>query len=144
MLRPNASLSRSQMRILLFFMALIMGTIAAVSVYAGGWLVLPFSGFEWLFLAYCFHLGFKRGAIREVITITENTVQIEKGRDKPEQSWHFQRAWVMMDLAQSPIRGHPSKLYMRLHGRCVEVGGFLVENERLALARELKGLLGSR
>jgi len=143
-LRPNASLGPGQMRWLLAFMAMVMGSIAAVFAYAGGWLVLPFSGLEWLLLAYCFHISRKRTSICEVITITESLVQIERGRHRPEQSWRFQRAWVMLDWARSPIRGHPSRLCLKLHGRSVEIGGFLVEDERKALARELQQVLASR
>lgn len=143
-LRPNASLSRRQMRLLLAFMALLMGGIAAVFVQAGAWLVLPFSGLEWLLLAYCLRLSFRDSSFCEVITITDSLVSVEKGRHKPEQSWRFQRAWVALDLVRPTRRGHPSHLHLRLHGKCVEIGRFLVEDERRALARELRGWLTSR
>lgn len=143
-LRPNASMSRAQGRLLLAFAALLMGGVAWVAVSAGGWLVAPFSGVEWLLLAYCLHLSFRSNALREVITITDATVKVEKGRDRPEQTYSFQRAWVMLCWKRSPIRGRPSRLSLRLHGKEVEIGRFLVESERQALAQELKTLLGSR
>lgn len=143
-LRPNASLSRRQGRMLLAAMALVMGTIGGLFAAAGGWLVLPFSGLEWLLLAYCLHLSFRNCEVREVITITEALVRVERGRVRPEQTYKFHRAWVMLDWIQSPVRGRPSRLSLRLHGKEVEIGRFLVESERQDLARELKILLGSR
>jgi uncharacterized membrane protein len=140
-LRPNGSLSRKQAWALLAFCGLLMGMIGFFSFLVGAWLVLPFSGLEWLLLAYCLHLSLRQSQLREVITITDAVVRIEKGRDRPEQTYKFQRAWVMIDWMQSPIRGRPSRLALKLHGKEVEIGRFLVESERQALARELKVLL---
>ncbi len=143
-LRPNASLGRRGMWLLLGLMALVMGGIGALFAAAGAWLVMPFSGLEWLLLAYCFRLSLRYSARREVITITDATVQVQRGERRPEETHEFQRAWVMLQWRKSPIRGRPSRLCLRLHGREVEVGRFLVEAEREALARELKTLLAAR
>jgi uncharacterized membrane protein len=143
-LKPNGSLSRRQSFSLLMFCAFLMGTISAVFIASGAWMVLPFSGLEWLLLAYCLHLSRKDSAKREVITISEDIVRVEKDRRDPKQTYRFQRAWVMIDWIESPIRGRPSRLALRLHGKEVEIGRFLVEAERRALARELKALLSSR
>ncbi len=143
-LRPNGSLNRRQGFALLVFCALFMGSIGAVFASSGAWLVLPFSGLEWLLLAYCLHLSLGDSAQREVITISDATVTVEKGRGRPEQIYQFQRAWVMLNCAQSPVKGRPSRLSFRLHGREVEIGRFLLEPERQALAKELKALLNSR
>ncbi len=121
-----------------------MGSISAVFATAGAWLVLPFAGLEWLLLAYCLHLSLNDSAQQEVITISDAMVKVEKGRDRPEQVYRFQRAWVMLNCVQSPIKGRPSRLSLRLHGKEVEIGRFLLEPERQALARELKVLLNSR
>lgn len=143
-LRPNGSLNRRQSLALLAFCALLMGTIGGVFAALGAWLVLPFSGLEWLVLAYCLRLSLRQSAQQEVITIDEKLVRVEKGRGQPEQTYQFQRAWVRLDWIESPIRGRPSRLSLRLHGKEVEIGRFLVESERQALARELRVLLSSR
>ncbi|MDD2770473.1 MAG: DUF2244 domain-containing protein [Methylococcus sp.] len=137
-LKPNASLTRWQARALLAGVALVMGTIAAVFAYIGCWFVLPFAGAEWLVLAYCFSLAFKQSAVREVITVTEADVKIERGVLNPEQTYRFQRAWLGLSLDRSRAAGHPSRLCLKRHGRKIEIGRFLVEAEREALYRELK------
>ncbi len=143
-LRPNGSLSRRQSLALLVFCALLMGTIGGVFAALGAWLVLPFSGLEWLLLAYCLRLSLKQSAQREVIIISDALVRVEKGRARPEQTYKFQRAWVTLNWVESPIRGRASRLSLRLHGKEVEIGRFLVESERQALAKDLKVLLSSR
>ncbi len=142
-LRPNGSLNRRQGWALLAFCAVLMGTVGAVTAAFGAWLVLPFSGLEWLLLAYCLRLSLRQSAQREVITITDAQVLVEKGRGHPEQSYTFQRAWVTLAWIEPPIRGRPSRLALRLHGKEVEIGRFLVESERQALAKDLKILLSS-
>ena len=140
-LSPNSSLTPWQARALLAVIGLMMVSIAAGFAGMGLWLVLPFSGAEWLLLAYCFWLSFRSNSVREVITITESTVVLERGRGKPEQSYRFQRAWVGLDWKQSPYKGHPSRLCFRMHGKKFEVGRFLAETERKELARELQTIL---
>jgi len=122
----------------------IMAGIAGGFAALGLWLVLPFSGAEWLLLAYGFWFSFRSAAVREVITITEAAVLVEKGRGKPEECYRFQRAWVSLDWVKPEIKGHPSRLSFRLHGKAIEVGRFLVESEREALARELRQILFDR
>lgn len=143
-LRPNASLTLRQARLLLAATALVMAGIAGGFAVLGLWPVLPFSGAEWLLLAYAFRASFRSSAAREVITITEATVLVEKGRERPEQTYRFQRAWVSLDWAKPQNKGHPSRLSFRLHGKGIEVGQFLVESEREALARELQKILFDR
>jgi uncharacterized membrane protein len=140
-LRPNTSLTERQAWLLLAATALVMGGIAMGFATMGLWLVLPFSGAEWLLLAYCFRLSFRTCSVREVITVTEALVLLEKGQGKPEQTYRFQRAWVSLDWVRSPFKGHPSHLSFRLHGKAVEIGRFLAESEREALARELQQIL---
>jgi len=142
-LKPNGSLTRKQAWILLLFCGLLMGVVGGVFAALGAWLVLPFSGAEWILLAYCLNLSLRQSQEREVIIITDALVRVEKGRGRPSQTYKFQRAWVMLDWMQSPIRGRPSRLALRLHGKEVEIGRFLVESERQALAKELKVLLSS-
>jgi uncharacterized membrane protein len=140
-LRPNAALTKRQVYVLLAGFALAMGAIGVGFATLGAWLVLPFSGAEWLLLVYCFKLSLRDCSVREVITITDVSVQLERGRVKPEQTFHFQRAWIALDWVKSPINGYPSRLSFRSHGKEIEVGRFLMESEREALARELQKIL---
>ena len=108
-------------------------------VYAlyGYWPVLPFAGLEVIVLGAAFYITLYRSGAREVVHVGADTVSVEKGRDKPQQCWECPRAWAQVRLEPSPIRWYPSRLAIRFQGRQVEIGKFLNEAERRALAKEL-------
>ena len=143
-LRPNAALTGRQISWFLAGTALVMGGIAGSFAVLGLWPILPFSGAEWLLLAYCFRLSFRQSSVCEVITVTETSVVVERGRGRPEETYRLQRAWVSLDWARPEVKGRPSRLSLRLYGKRIEIGRFLAESEREALARELKIILCNR
>lgn len=140
-LRSNASISGRQAATVLAALAMAMGAIAVFFAGMGAWLVLPFSGGEWLLLAYCFRVALRRSAVREVITITDQVVRVERGWERPETIRQLKRAWVNVEWVRSPVIGHPSHLYLRSHSQRVELGAFLVEAERGELAGKLRRIL---
>ncbi|QXP90296.1 DUF2244 domain-containing protein [Methylococcus capsulatus] len=137
-LKPNASLTRVQARLLLCGFALVLVSIGSAFAFLGCWFVLPFAGAEWLVLAYCFSLAFRQSAVREVITVTDADVMLERGIRGPDETYRFRRAWLGVSLDGPAAAGHPSRLCLKRHGRKIEIGRFLVESEREALYRELK------
>ena len=104
----------------------------------GLWLILPFAGLEFMALWYCFYLSFRQTEHCQVITIDGDSVKVESGRRRPEITEQFQRSWAQVRLAKSTHRWYPSRLTIRSHGREVEVGKFLSEEERIELAAELR------
>ncbi|MBI1731737.1 MAG: DUF2244 domain-containing protein [Gammaproteobacteria bacterium] len=104
-------------------------------------LVLPFSGLEVLALAAGLYLSAVRGSVREIVRIDNVAVVYEAGIRAPERRERFHRQWAQVALEQVRNGWYPSRLLLRCHGRQVEVGGFLVEQERLRLARMLRAAL---
>ena len=140
-LRPNASLTERQAFMLLLGIAIVMAAIAIGFAMVGAWVVLPFSGAEWLLLAFCFWVSLRNCSICEVISISEDTVRWERGRLKPEETVSFNRAWIALNRTKPPMNGYPSRLFLRSHGKEIEIGRFLIESERETLARELHKIL---
>ncbi|MCG8378636.1 MAG: DUF2244 domain-containing protein [Proteobacteria bacterium] len=101
-------------------------------------LILPFAGLELLALGTVLYISAWRGGVREVISITDDKIKVESGRNEPETSCEFDRTWAQVVLEHSWHNWYPSKLYIRSHGRQVEVGRFLNEEERRGLAKELR------
>lgn len=113
-------------------------TIATYFALLGGWMVLPFSGAELLLLGGCLYFSLRQCSVCEIVIITEQCIRIEKGRRKNLERRHeFNRNWAKIILEASSIRGYPSRLVIRSHGKEVEIGRFLVESERQVLAGEL-------
>jgi len=65
-LTANGSMSSRQVVVFLCAAGLVLGTIAVGFTALGLWFVLPFSGAEWLLLAYAFKLSLDNTSVREV------------------------------------------------------------------------------
>ena len=138
---PNQSMSWKEL-------SLVYCGIAAVTLGIGGYfwvqgltLVLPFSGLELLALGAALYITAWRGGAREVITITDDSVCVETGRAVPAQRHDFQRYWTKVVLQRPWVAWYPSKLLLCSHGREIEVGRFLNEEERRGLAVILKSAI---
>lgn len=143
-IRPNNSLSWQSTKGVFAGISILALTIAMLFTMVGAWLVLPFVGIELLALGVCLYLSARNNANCEVVSIHADTVTIERGRGQPQQTFKFNRAWARVDLKTSPVRGYPSSLSLVSHGRGVEIGTCLCEEERRQLASDLKKYLSSR
>lgn len=141
-LRPNYSLSWKAAKLCFATIAGVTLTVALAFTLAGLWPILPFAGLELAVLGYCFYRCATNAQSCEVITVGPQVVKIEKGRHRPEDRWHLPRAWAAVAVERHVIRGYPSRLFLRSHGRLVELGRFLNEDERRDLASDLRRTLG--
>ena len=136
-IKPNQAISWQSLVLVYTGIATVTFTIGVSFYLIGLTLVLPFSGIEILALGAAFYLTAWRGGVQEVIIISKETIVIERGRQYPESRETFPRAWVRVVIERSWNSWYPSRLLIRSHGRAVEVGTFLNEEERCRLAEEL-------
>jgi uncharacterized membrane protein len=143
---PNRSLTWTQAKLCFAGIAAVSLAVAIGFALLGLWPILPFAGLELAGLAYCFYACAWRAEHREVVTIGRDSVQVESGRRKPERCWAFARAWAGVQVQRSGVAGYPSRVIVGSHGRGVEIGGFLNEDEKERLALDLDDSLrrGSR
>jgi uncharacterized membrane protein len=140
-IRPNQSLSwRQAIRVYTAIASVCLGIGIAFALH-GFWTVLPFAGLEILVLGAAFYLCLTRSQIREVVSVNASVVTVEKGRQTPEERWECPRAWARISLQQPHIAWYPSRLAIAFQGRQVELGAFLNEEERRALAAELQQVI---
>jgi uncharacterized membrane protein len=141
----SANCSLTPRMALVFFLGVATGSlsIAMYFVWHGFWPVLPFAGLELAFLGGALWLSQRRGRYREVISVFEDRVCVEKGSGGPEEVFDMPRTWVRVVRERSRRRGHPGKLYLASHGRRVEIGHPLTEDERESLGRRVSELLGA-
>ncbi len=136
-LRPNRSLSWRGSLLFYFSLLIISSGIAIGLTLLGFWPVLPFAGLEMLALGIGLYVVACRCYECEVISINGDSIRIERGRDYPREQWTLGRMWARVVLERCPRAWYPSRLLIRSHGRSVEVGRFLDEEERQRLADEL-------
>lgn len=125
---------------------LLMSLVLAAQ---GFWLVLPFAGLELVILFACFYLVSHEGQRCEVVSISASRVMVEKGRNRvggrrggPQERAEFPRAWVRVDLSGGDT-WYPSRLWLGASGRRIEIGDFLVDDEKATLAADLKRWLSA-
>ena len=152
-IEPNRSMNWRQSLAFLSGLGLVLLSIGGTFAYLGLWMVLPYSGLELAVLAWAFHQVSRSGARREVVTLSDRELRVEQGRIRgrrgrggPERRYVFPRDWVRVRLepqgASPPW--HASRLLVGAHGRLVELGEFLPEGERRALAAHLGRRLAAR
>jgi len=70
-----------------------------------------------------------------VIRIVGDKIIVEIGRYAPEQRQEFQHYWTRLVLEHPRQRWYPSRLLIRSHGKQIEIGKFLNEQECQGLAK---------
>lgn len=137
-IRPNSSLSWHGNKAVFAAVFVVSMGIALMFSLMGAWLVFPFAGLEMLALAAALYYCACRAERLEVVTIRGDDVEIAKGRTQVTEHWTFQRHWAQVKLEIPRHAWYASRLKITCRGRGVEVGSCLNEDERRALAGELK------
>ena len=140
-LMPNSSLPFRQAIIFFVGISVVSLSVALLFYFMGLWLILPFSGIELLLLGYCLVITMKKCGVREVITISDKVIRVERGSKKAESKSELPLGWVRVELEKPKYKGYPKNLVLSSHGKKIEVGRFLVESEREKLAIQLKKML---
>jgi uncharacterized membrane protein len=136
--QPNCSASwRSNVLVLLALAVPSLGAAIGFTL-LGAWPILPLAGLELLALGSGLYYANWKLQYRHVITLSDDTVRIDKGFYAPRQSWNFPRQGT--GLAIVPER-HPwdgPELSLQGTGESVTVGEFLNREDSLKLAALLR------
>ena len=137
LLQPNLSLSWKQNARLIVIVIFILSVISGYFVSIGGWLVLPFSGLEIILISVSLYMFFRHYELQEVIRFNEDRLIIERGKDKPEKTWVYQRHWSKFHIHEHGIYDIP-KVCLVSHGKEVELGAFLGYDDKLLFIKNLE------
>ncbi len=139
---PHCSLPPKSAALFFASICLVSFSIAGFLALRGMWPVLPFAGLEMLLLAWALRVSLRRRHYSETILITSERIRVETRSGAQLHQFEFTRHWARVTLRAADIRLHPSRLAIESHGRSCEVGGFLNEEERRALAGRLMRSIG--
>ena len=137
MVMPNRAMPWQHIMMIYLLVSGVTISIAFSFFTQGLTLILPFAGLELLALGVVLYISAWRSNIKEVVNIGEEKIRIEIGRDVPEKIYELDKAWANIVLERSWNNWYPSRLLLRSHGRQLEIGKFLNEQERQCLAIEL-------
>lgn len=139
---PHCSLSPQGARWFLASVCVASLSIALPISLMGFWVVLPFAGLEIAIVAWALRTSMARRHQRQTIIVCEDRVTIEDVSPPNSQRVEFPRHWAQVRIRAGGSPLHPSRLTVESHGRGLEIGHFLNEQERLSLAKRLKRLIG--
>jgi uncharacterized membrane protein len=150
-IRPNRSLSWQQSLVFFAVLSVPLLLVSGLLASQGYWLVLPFAGIELAALFLCLYLVAHAATRCEVVSVGDAVVTVEKGRDRsrcqrrggPEECTEFARGWVRVELSKQAAHWYPRRLWLSASGRRVELGAFLVDEEKEQLAAVLHRLLSA-
>lgn len=136
--QPNQSASCQANMLVLLALAIPSLGIAIVFALRGAWPILPFAGLELLALASALYYVKWKQQYRHVITVSADSVRIDKGFYTPRDSWQFsrQQAGLCITPERHPWDGPEVYVHDR-HDRVV-LGEFLSREDSLQLVSLLK------
>jgi len=140
-LRPQRSATWRDNLLLLGAVAVAAVPVAVAWTIAGFWPVLPWCGLELGLLAAGLYSVSRSLLAREVVIVGADEIVIEAGHRELERRFRLGRAWASVILQPARRAVDRSRLIVRSHGRAVEFGRFLTDDERIRLAADLKGLV---
>lgn len=139
---PNMSGHWHTTRLLLVIVSLLALIIATAFALLGLWLILPFTGLEVVALISLMYWVAHQCRRKQVITLADNRVLVEKGIDSPEVSWESDLFFTRLIVEKPPYRGgQPLKIYLRSQQQQVELGEFLNEDDKKKLITELRNVI---
>ncbi|MFL2693221.1 MAG: DUF2244 domain-containing protein [Gammaproteobacteria bacterium] len=141
LLRPNQS---TDWKTSIIFISIIAITCLAIGIgfaFAGATMILPFAGLEVIFVGVCVYLVMKKTYKQEVITLTQETLKIEKGEGKIDQVWEYFRMWSFVSVERPQHPWYPAHIVVTSKGERVPIGDFLNEDEKEELVSNLERII---
>jgi uncharacterized membrane protein len=139
---PNCSLRPRSAALFFASICMVSLSIAGTLALFGMWPILPFAGLEMLVLGWALRVSLRRRHHFQTIMLSEDKIRVETRNGPLTEQFEFPRHWARVKLRRADSRLHPSRLTIESHGRSCEVGSFLTEEERRALAKRLMRAVG--
>ncbi len=136
-LQPNNSSSSRSLVLTVGLFALAMLLLGMRFAYLGVWLILPFIVLDVLAVCWAIWHIKRRCSLVETVTLNGKQLNITHQAVREQKQWGFAIDWVKVDLQSQPHPWHPSRLRIGSHGKWVQIGDFLTNDERTSLASAL-------
>jgi uncharacterized membrane protein len=140
--RRNNSLSSAGRHLVVGSLATISLVISLAFALQGAWMILPFAGLEVLVVYLAFRCLERHAGDFESLSIQGDLILIERWERGAVSRHEFNRYWARVVLHPS-LGGRQAMLALRSHGRQVEFGCHLTEEQRVAAARTIRTRLTS-
>ena len=136
---PHRSLSRAGLVGFLVAQGFAIAVFAVLAAVGGNVFAPGFALLAVWFVAFCFLRIWRKSGAGQIVTITASTLEIASTRGT--QTTCFHPYWTKVRLERGRHRGWPERLLIGSHGREIEIGAFLNDDERHELARKITELV---
>lgn len=133
----NRSLSSTGRNAVLGSLVFVSLAISLGFALHGAWMILPFAGAEIALLFFAFRAIGRRAGNYETISICGDRILIERWESGKPSRFEFNRFWAQV-VFQPARHGRGEVLALRSHGREVQFGRHLTQEQRVHVARTLK------
>jgi len=140
-IRPNRSLPPQEFLPLFIAVSAVLVTIGVGFALLGAWPVLPFAGIEIVVVGLVFRWLYRHHDDEEQVVVSADRVRVVRRCGGHEQVTEYNRYWARVSVAPAASIGQPMQLRIGSHGRFVEIGAEVREEDRRRLADELKAVL---
>ena len=142
-LRPNRSLTREGMVAIIAIVAILNLSASLVFWIAGAWPILGFMGIDVAIIWWALRKNWADAARYEQIQIVGDELVLKRvpSSGAPKQ-WSFNRRWLRVDLELDEARELVGRLFLAYKNERHEIGAFLGAEDRLSLAKALRGVVG--
>lgn len=137
-LSPNLSANWRTNVKLMYLITVIAIIVSSGFALAGAWLVFPFAGIEVGALFAVVYYVSRKCNRKEVISVDEHSLKLERGYRRPEEQWVCDRFWVRAVIGGSSHPWHPDRILLRCRHREVEIGAFLNDEDKERLIAQLR------
>lgn len=141
--RRNNSLSSGSRLLVLGSLAAVVLAISLGFALSGAWLILPFAGLDLLVVGLAFRYMEQHAGDYECMTMHDDQVVIERRERGSVRRFEFNRRWAQLIISE-PQGMERGRLALRSHGKEVEFGMFLTDEQPVATALRLKKHLNVR
>ena len=136
--RPNQSATWRANLWLLLALAVPSLLIAGAFARLGAWPILPFAGLELLALGTALYYVNWKLQYRHVITVSEDSVCVDKGHYAPRHSWRFSRQNTGLSITPQKHPWEGPELCLHDRNESVTLGEFLSREDSLQLITLLR------
>ncbi len=141
---PHRSLSRAGLFGFLVAQGCAIALFAAVAAVGGNVFAPVFAVLAMCFVGLCFALVWRRSGNGQIVTLTPSQLEVAAtagGSSSNAATVHFHPYWTKVRIEAGRHSGWPTRLLIGSHGREIEIGAFLNDEERRDLAQRITKLL---
>ncbi|MCE9648107.1 MAG: DUF2244 domain-containing protein [Parvibaculum sp.] len=137
---PHRSLGRKGFIVLMSVLVAVNFTAGMIFLLKGAWPIFGFCGLDVALVYWAFKANYRAARAHETVQLSDDELLIRRVDQRGNaRAFSFQPYWVRLDLVENPDES--TELYLRSHGKSLELARVLSPPERLQFARALQAAL---